>query len=182
MMAVLAKRMSAEDFLLVKEEGYRFELIRGEVIKMSAAGHQHGRIVMNIAIPLGAFVKQHKIGAIYAAETGFVIAKDPDTVRAPDIAFVKRERLERVTEKGFFPGAPDISVEVISPGDSYIEVEEKVAMWLDAGTELVLVVNPRNKTVNVHRKNQDIQTFKQEDKLEPLELLGWQLAVADIFD
>ncbi|MCA9835552.1 MAG: Uma2 family endonuclease [Trueperaceae bacterium] len=83
--------------------------------------------MMNIAIPSGAFIKQQKLGAIYAAETGFVLERDPDTVRAPDIAFVKQERLEHVKAKGFFPGTPDIAVEVISPGDSYIDAEEKVA-------------------------------------------------------
>ena len=95
-------------------------------------------------------VRANKLGRVYAAETGFRLALDPDTVRAPDVAFVRQERIEEVGKvEGYWPGAPDLAVEVISPGDLYTEVEEKVFTWLEGGTRLVIVVDPRRRTAAV---------------------------------
>ena len=118
-----------------------------------------------------------------AAETGFLLSRDPDHVRAPDVAFVRRERVEAVGyTHGFFPGAPDLAVEVISPSDRYTEVDEKVAEWLAAGTSMVVVVNPRNRTVRVHRPTTDSVLLTEEDTLDGGDVVpGWEMPVADIF-
>src|SRR5439155_5318412 len=97
----------------------------------------------------------HHLGEVVSGDTGFIIEQDPDTVRAPDLGFVKRERIEKIgIPKKYFPGSPDLAVEIVSPGDTMNEVDEKVEMWLERGATMVWVVNPRKKTVSVyHAKN-----------------------------
>jgi Uma2 family endonuclease len=106
---------------------------------------------------LAQYAEENRLGTVYAAETGFRLASDPDTVRAPDVAFVSQARVEAVGEvEGFWPEAPDLAVEVVSPGDSYSEVEEKVFAWLDAGTKMVVVINPRQRSATVYKSPTDI--------------------------
>ena len=151
-MSIRARNMTAEELLRMPDDGLRHELVRGELRTMTRAGHPHGRVAMRVAWPLAQHVEENGLGAVYAAETGFVLETDPDTVRAPDVAFVGRERVEEVGETGgFFPGAPDLAVEVVSPGDTYAEVEGKVAAWLGAGTRMVIVVDPSSSVVRIHR-------------------------------
>ncbi len=178
-----AALVTADELLLMREDGYRYELVRGELRKMSPAGHQHGRIALNLTIPLDQFVRANQLGAVYAAGTGFKLAADPDVVRAPDVAFVRRDRVEAVGETGgFWPGAPDLAAEVLSPGETSGEVEEKIADWLDAGTRLVVVVDPENQTVTLYRSHEDIRVLTNDDVLEGGEVVpDWTLPVRDIF-
>ena len=175
--------ITADELLQMKDDGFRYELVRGELVKMSPAGHQHGRIALNFTTPLDQFVRANKLGAVYAAETGFKLAEDPDVVRAPDAAFIRRERVEEVGQtEGFWPGAPDLAAEVISPGDTYAEVEDKIADWLDAGTRLVVVVNPSTQTVALYRSRSDIRVLTTDDVLDGGEVVpNWTLPVRDIF-
>ncbi|MCY3759840.1 MAG: Uma2 family endonuclease [Gemmatimonadetes bacterium] len=133
--------------------------------------------------PLDQFVRENQLGAVYAAETGFKLAEDPDLVRAPDVAFVRRDRVEAVGEtQGFWPGAPDLAAEVLSPGETSAEVEEKITDWLDAGTRLVLVVDPENQTVTLHRSRRDVRVLTIDDVLEGGEVVPeWTLPIRDIF-
>src|SRR6185503_12857780 len=119
--------VTADQLLEMPDDGLRRELVRGEVRVMTPAGSQHGRIAAQILVRLSVYVAERGLGTVYAAETGFKLASDPDTVRGPDVAFVTRERAEAVgdTEK-YWPGAPDLVVEVLSPDDRYHEVDEKV--------------------------------------------------------
>ena len=96
----------------------RCELVRGQLRMMSPGNSEHGWVIMNLAAPMAVFVKQHNLGFVFAAETGFVIAREPDSVRAPDVAFLCRDRIDGPVPRKFFPGAPDLAVEVISPSDS----------------------------------------------------------------
>ena len=173
--------ITADELLQMKDDGFRYELVRGELIKMSPAGHQHGRIVLNLTTPLDQFVRANQLGAVYAAETGFKLAED--MVRAPDAAFIRRERVEAVgLTTGFWPGAPDLAAEVVSPGDTYAEVEDKIADWLDAGTRLVVVVNPSTQTVALHYSRSDIRILTTDDVLDGGEVVpNWTLPVRDIF-
>lgn len=127
--------------------------------------------------------KRTLLGVVYAAETGFRLADDPDTVRAPDVAFVRQERIDPSTEvKGFFPGPPDLAVEVVSPGDTYSEVEEKVMTWLTAGAQMVLAVDPRKRTVTRYRGLDDIAILTEGDTIHGEDVVpGWTLRVADLF-
>jgi Uma2 family endonuclease len=150
---------------------------------MAPAGNEHGWLAVNITIPLGQHVRAHDLGRVYAAETGFLLATDPDTVRAPDVAFISRERIEAVGDvRGYWPGAPDLAVEVISPDDRYTEVEDKVADWLNAGARMVVVVNSRKRTVTVYRPNGTVTRLTEQDMLDGEDVVpGWQLPVAEIF-
>ncbi len=142
-MSTKARLMTAEAFFELPDDGFRYELVRGELRHMSPPGEEHGIIAMDLGTSLNVHVKAKGLGRAYT-ETGFKLSSDPDTVRAPDVAFVSRQRLEEVGEViGYWPGAPDLAVEVVSPGDSYSEVEEKVVTWLNADSRMVLIVDPR---------------------------------------
>lgn len=170
---------TAEKLLRAGDIG-RCELIRGQLIMMNAAGGKHGRITQGIAYALDQHVRSVKLGAILAAETGFILSRDPDTVRAPDVAFVRVGR-ECDTE-GFIPGAPDLAVEVLSPDDRPGYVREKVAEWLEAGTMAVWVVDPRVRTVTVHQAGRKPLIFGEPEVLRGGDVLpGFELPVREIF-
>src|SRR5215210_150708 len=95
-MDVVRQQVTADEMLLMPDDGFRFELVKGELRRMTLAGNVHGRVAMNVGISLGGYVKAHNLGAVYAAETGFRLVGDPDTVRAPDVAFVRRTRIEAI--------------------------------------------------------------------------------------
>jgi Uma2 family endonuclease len=126
-------------------------------------------------------VTANKLGVVYAAETGFQLR--PDHVRAPDVAFVRRDRVERAGDvEGFWPGAPDLAVEVISPGDTYGEVEEKVMDWLEAGTPMVMIVNPRKRAVTMYRSLTAIVILTENEMVEGQDIVpGWSLKVSALF-
>jgi Uma2 family endonuclease len=132
---------------------------------------------------LAQYVQAHDLGEVFAAETGFKLAANPDTVRAPDVAFVRRERADEVGDTdGYWPGAPDLAVEVISPGDLYTEVEETVLAWLEAGTRMVIVLNPRRRTAQVYRSPNQVRVLLEGDTLDGEDVVpGWTLPVAALF-
>jgi len=175
--------VTADQLLAMPDDGMRRELVRGEVRVMTPAGSQHGRLAAQILARLSVHVSDHGLGTVYAAETGFKLASDPDTVRAPDVAFVTRERAEAVgdTEK-YWPGTPDLVVEVLSPDDRYHEVDEKVAEWLDAGCRMVIVVNPRRRAATIYRSPSDVQLLTADDSIEGGDVVpGWTLPLRHLF-
>lgn len=182
-MSTTIQPTTANDLLRMPDDGFRYELVRGELTKMSPAGNKHGRYAANITGSLVPHVKANRLGAVYAAETGFWLKSEPDTVRAPDVAFVSQKRLDEVGDvDGFWPGAPDLVVEVISPSDAYTEVEEKVFEWLGAGARMVVVVDPRKRTVTVYRSLTDIRVLTEEDTLDGGDVVpGWTMTVKEIF-
>src|SRR6266702_2476485 len=112
-MATVAQIMTADDLFRMPSDGMRHELIRGELTTMPPAGFEHGSVTVNLNSPLHNHVRQHKQGVVVGAETGFIVERNPDTVRAPDTAFVSTTKLERIgIVKKFFPEAPDLAVEV----------------------------------------------------------------------
>jgi Uma2 family endonuclease len=158
--------ITADELLQTPDDGYRYELVKGELRQMAPAGGEHGVTAMKVSIPLGFYVEEKDLGVVCAAETGFQIASNPDTVRAPDLAFVSKARIPHSgIPKGYWPFAPDLAVEVISPNDRYTEVEEKVLEWLEAGTKAVIVMNPRNRTVTVYNSLTEVAVLKQSDVL-----------------
>jgi Uma2 family endonuclease len=168
---------------MMPDDGFRYELVKGELRRMPPAGSEHGAIAVNIGVVMAQFAKTHGLGVVFGAGTGFKIASDPDTVRAPDLAFIRRERLPGESiPRGFWPGAPDLAVEVISPSDTYTEVEEKVNGWLNAGTRLVLVLNPRTRTVAMYTSHTDVVRLTESDTLDGGEVLpGLTCRVAAFF-
>ena len=182
-MTTTGQKVTAEELLRMPDDGFRYELVRGELRKMAPAGSEHGYLAVRVTGPLWLHVETHKLGRVYAAETGFQLASDPDTVRAPDAAFVSQQRIEEVGPvRGYWPGAPDLAIEVISPSDTYTEVEDKVFTWIDAGTRMVVVLNPRRRTVTVYRSRTDLTVLTEEDTLDGQDVVpGWTLPIADLF-
>jgi Uma2 family endonuclease len=182
-MAVVRQQVTADELLQMPDDGFRYELVRGELRQTNPAGSVHGRVAMSFAWRLAQYVDENRLGVVYAAETGFRLATDPDTVHAPDVAFVSRAHVEAVGEvEGFWPEAPDLAVEVVSPGDSYVDVEENVFAWLDSGTKMVVVINPRQRSATVYKSPSDITALAEADVLTVGDVVpGFELAVREIF-
>ena len=158
------------------------ELIQGEIVEMSPAGFDHCGIAGNIGLALGTFVKPRRLGMIAVAEPGFQIAHDPDTVRAPDVAFVRADRIPLGGVKGFFQGPPDIAVEVVSPNDRASEVMAKAQDWLQAGCPLVWVVDPETRTISIYRSRSEISVLSDTDTLTGGDVLaGFSVPVGEVF-
>lgn len=184
-MTTQTEPVTAEELLEMSDDGKRRELVRGELKEMAPAGDEHGYLAGEIFGELRSYVKANGLGRTYAAETGFKIASDPDTVRAPDAAFVGRERVESAGHvTGFRSGAPDLAVEVVSPNDKHSEVLDKALDWLEAGCRMVLVVSPERRAVTVYRSREDIRTLTAEagDVVDGADVVpGWKLGLAEIF-
>jgi Uma2 family endonuclease len=181
--STITKLVTAEELLAMPDDGFRYELVKGELIRMPPPGHEHGIVAMHIAGPLYQHVKSNNLGEVYAAETGFLIHRNPDTVRAPDSAFIRRQRLDETGPvEGYWVGAPDLCVEVVSPSDSVGYVEEKVTEWIKAGTRMVWVVSPKLRTVTVYRSLTRVSTLTEVDTLEGDDVVpGFKIAIAEIF-
>ncbi len=175
--------VTAEELLAMPDDGYRYELVRGELRKMAPAGARHSAIGIKIAVSLGNHVTAHNRGTVFGADGGFLLERNPDTVRAPDVGFVRRERMEETgLVDGYWPGPPDLAVEVISPNDLYTEVAEKVEEWLKAGTRMVVVVDPRRRVATVHRPGREAVTLAEGEILDGDDVVqGWRMEVGDIF-
>lgn len=183
-MAVNQGLMTADELMRLPDDGQRHELVRGELRTMPPGGWEHGCESIKVAASLAPYGIRRKLGGVAGADTGFRLRTEPDTVRVPDLAFVRRERLPTgAVGRGYFLGAPDLAVEVISPNDLYTEVDEKVAEWLEHGAAMVLVVNPRRKAVAVHRLGQPVLILGEDDTLDGADVVpGWTMAVREIFD
>src|SRR3989304_4716061 len=175
-------RVSAEELFQTPNLG-RCELVRGELIMMSPAGSQHGWIIGKLTVLLGKFVLAEKLGGIMGAETGFIIRRDPDTVRAPDVAFIRADRIPEKLPQGYFDGPPDLAVEVLSPSDRESEVHSKTRDWLDAGCRAVWIVDPETKSVTIYKSTHDIVVLSTADTLIDAQILpGFTMAVSEIFE
>jgi Uma2 family endonuclease len=145
------------------------------------AGYQHGDVAMRLGAAMHAHAEAHDLGRVFAAETGFTLARKPDTVRAPDVAFISNERLPDPPPRGFAEMAPDLAVEVLSPDDRAGEVLDKVADWLKAGTPLVWVVDPLRATARVYRADGSESLLGESDVLQGEDVLpGFTCAIATL--
>lgn len=181
---VASRTMTAEELLRLPDHTYRYALVDGELRRMTPAGFRHGALVVNVTVPLAVHVKARGLGVVCGAETGFVLKRDPDTVLAPDVAFVRRVRIPVSGQPAaFWDGAPDLAVEVVSPSDTRREVAEKVAAWLAAGSRAVWVVSARDASLTIHEPGRAPRRLTGKDTLdgEPL-LPGFHLPVASVFE
>jgi len=177
-----SKPMTAEELMRRQDEFGRCELINGELIQLTPAGNAHGVIALRIGRRIGEYVDDHDLGAAYAAETGFFLTRDPDNVRAPDVAFVKRSRAMDEASAGFVEGAPDLVVEVVSTTDTASYIAEKVETWLHHGTQLVWVADPHTQTVTAYYPDHHATIYHVGETLpgDPV-LPGFALPLDDVF-
>lgn len=173
--------LTAEDLWRMPRDGRRYELVRGKLVEMTPVGPRHGRIALRLARRLDEFVEAHRLGYVMV-ETGFCLACQPDTVRAPDVSFLSVKRLPPEDHEGFVPGAPDLAVEVISPTERDADVQDKVMDYLTHGTQLVWVVRPRQRTVTVYRPDGTVRVLQETDTLEGEAVIpGFTLPLKTLF-
>jgi Uma2 family endonuclease len=181
MTTTIPKPLTADDLLKMGDIG-RCELIYGELVMMSPAGYEHSVIANRIGRFLTEFVEDNDLGAVLAAEAGYKIESKPDLVRAPDASFIRKDRLPKTALKKYFPGVPDLAVEVISPGDTRREIAEKVNMWLAHGTTSCWVLDPDSRTVTIHRAGHKAMRLTARDRIENEPILpGFVLDIARIY-
>ncbi|MDX1965525.1 MAG: Uma2 family endonuclease [Planctomycetaceae bacterium] len=184
-MALTSKLMTADELFVLPDHGMRHELVRGELRTMAPAGHNHGDIGSELLLRLRSHAKANGLGKVVGPDTGYLLSRDPDNVRAPDVSFVRLSRLPPLPVNTFFPGAPDRAVEILSPSDTVEELEEleeKLADYFAAGTLTVWIVKPRTKSIDILGPAGLIQSLKSEDTLTAPDLLpGFMCKVAEIF-
>ena len=175
--------MTADALFRLTGDHRRYALVGGELLRMTPAGFVHGAVVANLTAPLTQHVKAHRRGIVCGAETGFVLARDPDTVLAPDVAFVRRDRIPAAgAPAAFWNGAPDLAVEVVSPGDTGPQVASKVDAWLAAGARVVWVADPKDASVTIHERDRAPRRLTAADTVDGAPLLpDFRLPVADVF-
>lgn len=178
----LPLEVTAEQLLELSPPHKRTELVRGRMIVREPAGYRHGDIAARVLIAIGIYLANNPIGRVFAAETGFTLERKPDTVRAPDVAFIKKERLLAPAPLSFAEIAPDLVVEVLSPGDRAGEVLAKIADWLNAGCALVWVVDAERQLARIYRADGSATLLNADESLAGEDLLpGFALPLASLF-
>lgn len=171
--------MTAEELMNLEDEPNRHELIKGELLTMPPPKFEHGVVSANLVMILGQHVRANRLGQI-CTETGYYLERDPDTVLGPDVSFVSNDRDLR--PEGYYPGPPDVAIEVLSPDDRKSYVERKLAIWLETGTRSVWLVNPRRRTVEVISSLSDRRTLHETDELVDDTIPGFRIKVSEIFE
>ena len=178
------REMTVEDLYVMPDDGFKYELQAGLLVSEPLPSGRHGWVTASIAGILRAHVKKNRLGVVFAGDSGFVLARKPDTVRGPDVAFVSRERFERSGEPTkAFAGAPDLAVEVLSPSNTPADMHAKVADYLAAGTRRVWVVDSEAKAVTVYSSLLSPHRLAEDETLEGDEVVpGFQVRVREIFE
>jgi len=174
--------MTAEDLWQLPEDDKHYELVKGELIEMTPPGAEHGYIASRLARRLGAYAESQNLGYVLV-ETGYCLECSPDTVRGPDISFIRPEHLPGGRlPKQFIPGAPDLAVEIISTYDRRTEIQKKVHEYLTHGTRQVWVIDPDAQTVTIHRADGSSRILRGDDLLDGAEVIpGFTMSVSDLW-
>jgi Uma2 family endonuclease len=177
------KPVTVEDFYEIAFEGFRGELVGGELKETMPTSILHGIIAGRIAIILGFFVLQNKLGEVLTAETGFRLFVDKKTVRVPDVSFLSNEKLAEIKNVNkFYDGTPDLAIEVISPSETYNDVQGKLEDYLSAGVKMVWIIRPENKIVTTYRTLSDFKILRENEELNGEDLLpNFKCNLTDIF-
>ncbi len=176
--------MTAAQLLNLADDGNRYELVAGELRMMSPGSWAHSEISLNIASLLREHVKKHRLGKVLSNDPGFLIKSDPDTVIAPDVAYIAKGNIPPdLAKQGYWPGAPDMAVEVLLPNDRITTAEEKIDRWLAAGCRLVWFVNPRASTIQIYTAKAELKTKTIDDEIDGGEVLpGFRCSVAELLE
>jgi len=163
--------LTAEELFYLNLPDKQTELVRGRLIVREPPGYRHGLVAFAIAARIGEFVQENNLGVVVAGETGFKLFSNPDTVRAADAAFLRRDRAPDPPPSGYLSLAPDLAVEVVSPDDRAGEVQAKVSDWLNAGSRLVWVVDPARKRAVIYREDGSVDLLANQDALSGEDVL-----------
>jgi Uma2 family endonuclease len=171
--------MTADELLALPDDGKQYELARGELREMVPANPWHSSLALRIGSDLERYVRERRLGMVTGADGGYILCRNPDTVRAPDVGFV--EKVPPVDHRGLYDGAPDMAIEVLSPNDLYSEIEEKIVDYLVAGTRVIIVVDPKKQAAWIQTPKARRQ-LTINDSLEAPDLLpGWSLPLRELF-
>lgn len=174
--------MTAEDILMLDLPGKSTELLRGKLLVREPPGTWHGSTAARLLYLIADHVYRHDLGVVCGQDTGFKIESNPDTVRAPDVAVIGRDRVTQIPPRGYAPFAPDLVVEIVSPGDRPGELLTKVGQWLDAGSRLVWVIDPPRIEARVHRDDGSVMIVPADGYLDGEQVLpGFRCALAEVF-
>jgi Uma2 family endonuclease len=171
-----------QEFMTLPEDGGRYELVNGEVVDVGNSGMEHGNIGIFLGGAIELYVRSKKLGVTCDSSTAFTLKTG--NKRSPDVSFIAKERLQGIKRlpKGFFQGAPDLAVEVISPSNTFEEIHNKLVEYFDNGCRLAWVIHPDEQSVLVYRQPRPDQLLKLGDRLEGEEVIpGFSLPVADLF-
>jgi Uma2 family endonuclease len=179
--ATSSELMTAEQLLEADIPWKQVELVRGRLVVKESPGYRHGDITARLTFELMQYVRAHDLGQVVAGDPGFTLARNPDTVRAPDVAFVQRARVPDPLPTAFAEFAPDLAVEVLSPSDRPAEILAKVGDWLNAGTRLVWIVDPARRQARVYRQDGTEAVLSGTDVLDGEDVLpGFTCAIVAI--
>jgi Uma2 family endonuclease len=175
--------MTAEELLHLREDEYQFELDEGRLVRTRLSFSVPAMVAASFGRLVGTFVSDNGLGLCGGADWGFNLASEPDIVRAPDFAFVRSERIPPGgIPRGFWPGAPDLAIEVLSPDHRYVEIARKVQQYLDAGTRLIWIVEPEDRSVAIHRPGSAMIVFGEDGTIDGEDVLpGFTLRLPDIW-
>jgi Uma2 family endonuclease len=175
--------VTAEELMAMGDDA-RYELLDGELVEMAPTSSYHGVIAYRLAPRVDRFEPSRELVEGVTAEAGFVLRRNPDDLVAPDVAFVRRHRMPPPDRRGgAFELAPDIAVEIMSPSDRPARIARKVSRYLQAGTELVWLVDPRARTVTVHQRGGDARVLAEHELLDGGDVIpGFQVRVGELFD
>ena len=174
--------LTSEDLWRIVADGSRYELSKGELLPMTPVGVRHAAVVSNLDRLLGDFVRKNNLGLV-SPEIGFRLKQYPDTLRAPDLAFIAKQMYEKTgVPERFANFPPDLAVEVLSPEDTVSELTRKVEEYLAAGVPLVWIADPATQTVTVYRSLQDVKVLTADKELDGSPVFsGFRVKIAEIF-
>ena len=181
-MSDTSRLVTAAELEKFPDDDYRYELVEGRVIRMSPTGYEHGRIVARLLWLLETHLRARRVGSV-VTEVGFKLRSNPDTVRAPDVAFVRQARIPTATLKGFWTGPPDLAIEVLSPDDRAVDLRAKVEEYLSCGVAVVVVIDPDEPNATIHRATVRSVTLRSGDQLDLDDVVeGFRCSLQEVFD
>lgn len=177
-----SERLTAEDLEKIDDDAHRYELVEGRLLVREPAGYAHGRVSTGLIARLYQHVSAHNLGVVLATDTGFILRRGPDTVRAPDVSFVSRERIPRPEPRSFAELAPDLAVEILSPSNRPAQIEARVRDLFRAGTRLVWILKPDTETASVRRPGRGPIELSPDDGLDGEDVIpGFRCPLREIF-
>lgn len=181
--AIVPKLLTAEEYFALPDDGQRTELVRGVIVPMNMPGFRHGEVCGNIHFYLSMFVRQNRLGRTLTNDSGFVTKRNPDNVRGADVSYYSHKRVPQGQSPVGYPDAvPEIVFEVVSPSNTSRQIEVKTGEYLNAGVNVVCVVDPAYKTVNLHFPDQPMKELEGDAALTFADLPGFTLPVSKFFE